>query len=257
MASEELPMPPDASPVDPDAEIEFEPFPLADLPSAYWVGRASSTMALGGTACHMLFEFEARSYDIPRLERALGYVIRRHKMLRCIVTEDGMNQVLRSVPEYKIEVTDCTHMTEEQLQAYRDELWLSMHHRVFDSTTWPLFEVRVLAGANRQWMLTDFDHMTVDLRSMFLVFEEWQTIYAGRGHTLPNVPRFTYRMAVERMLQQRETPRYAADKKYWFDRIDALPTAPTLPVARSLESVQSPTFRRLEQYVCVAIPAAM
>ena len=231
--------------VDNDAAVEFEPFPLADLPSAYWVGRSASGLGLSGTACHIMFEFEEREYDVPRLERALRLVISRHKMLRCVVTEDGMNQVLRSVPPYTIAVTDVSHLDDAALEAWRDTDWVRMMRRVFDATAWPLFEVRVVKARDRQWILCDFDHMTMDLRSMFIVFQEWDAAYAGRE--LPPLPRFTYRMAVERMIAQRDTPRYARDKEYWFSRIDTLPSAPSLPLARPLSGVQAPTFRRLQQ----------
>ena len=248
-----LHIPPDADAVDNGVPAEFEPFPLADLPSAYWVGRVGSTgMATGGTACHMLFEFEAPSYDVPRLEQSLQLVVNRHKMLRCVITDDGMNQVLRSVPQYRIAVTDLSSASDADAEAARNDAWEAMHHRVFDSSVWPLFEVRVLVGPRCSWMMTDFDHLTVDLRSMFIVFEEWQTIYAGRGDTLPAVPRFTYRQAVERMMAQRDTPRYARDKEYWFNRIESLPSAPELPVKNDLATIATPTFRRLEQYVVAA-----
>ena len=241
---------PDAPDVDNGAAVEFEPFPMADLPSAYWVGRASAAgMALGGTACHMLFEFEKKSYDVPRLEAALRLVVNRHKMLRCIVTEDGMNQVLRTVPPYSIRVVDKSHMDDAEFEEWRNKEWHAMLHRVFDASQWPLFDVQVILARNSQWMMTDFDHMTVDLRSMFIVFDEWQTIYAGKGHTLSPVPGFTYRMAVERMLNARTSPRYQNDQAYWFNRVDSLPGAPALPLQQPLASVTAPTFRRLEQYV--------
>lgn len=154
----DLAVPPDADPVDNGAEVEFEPFAMADLPSAYWVGRASAAgMALGGTACHMLFEFEKEEYDVPRLERALQLVVNRHKMLRCVVTDDGMNQVLRSVPPYAIRVVDKSALSEEEFEAWRDAEWRAMLHRVFDASEWPLFDVQVVKGRNSQWLLTDFD----------------------------------------------------------------------------------------------------
>lgn len=271
----ELRVPPDSQDVDGDAAIEFEPFPMGDLPSAcvppqvflvcacllrqltgwvgvccrYWVGRMQSKLALGGTACHIMFEFEERHHDVARLERALQLVINRHKMLRCIITEDGMNQVLRSVPPYKIATIDGYGKSDAELKAIRDAEWARMMHRVFDSSQWPLFEVKMIVSDTKHWILADFDHLTMDLRSMFIVFQEWNEVYAGRGDTLAPVPRFTYRMAMERVLDQRNTPRHQADKEYWFSRIDDFPAAPTLPLARELSSVQAPTFRRLQQYV--------
>jgi len=236
-----------ATAIDADAAVEFEPFPMADLPSAYWVGRQRGAVSHATTACHMLFAFHDSSYDVPKLEHALNVVIRRHKMLRCVITPDGFNQVLRTVPSYQIRVEDKSQLSSSEFKQWLDEQWDTMLRRVFDSETWPLFEARVVISSDGSWLLTDFDHMTVDLRSVFIVFDEWSEAYAGRSDALPRVPTLTYRQAVQRMSELRKSARFARDQEYWLNRIDALPSAPPLPYQTAPSKIGQSTFRRIEQ----------
>lgn len=187
-----------------------------------------------------------------RLSRALQFCINRHKMLRCVITEDGLNQILRSVPAYNIPVHDISHLSPSEQQQYLADKRAATNKRVFDASKWPLFDIQcVRLGPGVVRLQTDWDHLCIDLRSVFMLLQEWSTVYSGKGHSLPPVTRFTYRQAVAAIKESRKGRAYTAAKQYWWGRLeaDSLPMAPSLPLRRALETVQQPTFRRLHRSV--------
>lgn len=72
---------------------ENEPFPLALMQHAYWVGRDSS-QHLGGVAAHFYHEFDRPQIDAARLESAVRQLLARHGMLRVVILDEGQQQVL-------------------------------------------------------------------------------------------------------------------------------------------------------------------
>ncbi|HYG09007.1 MAG TPA: amino acid adenylation domain-containing protein, partial [Pyrinomonadaceae bacterium] len=80
-----------------DPENSFEPFPLSDVQQAYWLGR-SGAFEFGNVTSHIYFEFESRGLDLQRLNAAWQRLILRHPMLRAIVRDDGLQQILPHTP---------------------------------------------------------------------------------------------------------------------------------------------------------------
>ncbi|NEE25185.1 hypothetical protein G3M53_06855, partial [Streptomyces sp. SID7982] len=65
----------------PRPDQRYEPFPLTEMQQAQWIGRLSS-FDMGGVAPHLYFEFDSRTIETARLERAWQRVVERHDMLR-------------------------------------------------------------------------------------------------------------------------------------------------------------------------------
>src|SRR6185295_1386146 len=89
----------------PDPASRHEPFPLTDVQQAYWIGR-SGAFELGQVATHIYMEINTRGIDLGRMERAWQLLVDRHDMLRAVVLPDGRQQILETVPPYRIEVLD-------------------------------------------------------------------------------------------------------------------------------------------------------
>ncbi|WP_435113287.1 amino acid adenylation domain-containing protein [Nocardiopsis synnemataformans] len=75
---------------------EGEPFPLATMQHAYWIGRQDG-QPLGGVAAHFYTEFDGHGVDPERLAAALRTVVERHPMLRVRFDDDGHQRVLPAV----------------------------------------------------------------------------------------------------------------------------------------------------------------
>ena len=90
------------------------PFPLTDVQHAYWIGRDGS-MTLGGVSCSNYVEADFTGLDVPRLEKKPWMpLVRRHDMLRCVITPDGRQRVLPAVPAYRIPLEDLSALLEEE-----------------------------------------------------------------------------------------------------------------------------------------------
>ena len=225
----------------PAPELRYEPFPLTDMQHAFWVGR-SGVFELGTVANHGYYEIECRDLELERLNWALQQLIERHDMLRAVVLPDGQQQVLKQVPAYRIQVLDLSGQNEEgvnqALTAIRDRL----SHQVLPADQWPLFEFRATRLPEEHIRLhISYDLQIFDAWSLFRLFDEWFQLYQNPDVALlPLELSFRDYVLAEQALQ--ETELYRRSQQYWLSRLDSLPPAPDLPLAK--------TPKELKQYRC-------
>ncbi|MFF5337426.1 amino acid adenylation domain-containing protein [Streptomyces sp. NPDC013181] len=212
----------------------YAPFPLTDLQHAYFVGR-SAGYRLGGVSTYFYAEFDApEDLDLPRLLAALDTVVRRHDMLRAVVTTDGEQRVLPPeetgpVPVVRHDLTGLgAAEAERRLTSVRDAL----SHRVLPLDTWPLFclEVSDLPGG-RHRLHFGLDLLIADVRSAQILFREWEACYRDPEATR-HLPELTvsFRDLVLAAERGKESPRRRRAQAYWAERIATLPPAPRLPL---------------------------
>ena len=209
----------------------YEPFPLTDMQHAFWVGR-SGVFELGNVANHGYYEVEGQNVDLERLNGGLQKLIDRHDMLRAIVLPDGQQQILATVPPYQIEVLDLRgtdeNESELQLQTIRDRL----SHQVLPADRFPLFEFCVtLLDKARFRLHISYDLQIFDAWSLFRLFDEWFQLYQNPQLELPPLEiSFRDYVLTEQKIQQTEL--YERSQNYWLSRLDSLPPAPELPLAK-------------------------
>lgn len=212
-----------------DADERDEPFPLTDVQTAYLLGRQDS-FGHGGVACHGYLEITWPSLAPEALEDAWNRLVRRHGMLRAVIDRDGHQRVLPDVPVLHIPSTDLRNASTDKAAAHIDGVRADMDHRVHDTATWPLFELRHTRTARGDIVHFSLDSLIADWASAGILFEELDTILAGREDELPALDiGFRDYLLAERRL--RDTSRYRNDRRYWMERMDTLPAAPTLPQA--------------------------
>jgi epothilone synthetase B len=220
-------------------------FPLTDIQQAYWLGR-QATLELGGTGCHLYREFERTGLDLARLERGWQLLIARHDMLRAVVSPDGEQRVLAAVDPYRIAIADLRGLPLAAAEAALAGIRGEMSHRVYAPDRWPLFELRAsILDGGRTRLHFSLDLLIADAASILLLLEEWQRAYAADGAEAgPAPPQLSFRDYVLATHSWRGTARYRADEAYWQDRLDALPPAPRLPLARDPAEMHQPRFVR-------------
>ncbi|MFJ7900277.1 amino acid adenylation domain-containing protein [Streptomyces sp. NPDC096198] len=225
----------------PDPPARHEPFPLTDLQQAYLVGR-SSAFELGNVSTYFFLEVDVEDTDLTRLTDALRLMIARHDMLRAVMTEDGHQRVLADVPPYEIRTTDLrAHHGDERERLLRG-IHEEVRDQVFDTTRWPLFDVRATLLDDRRTRLhIGLDALIIDAWSTSLLFREWAAAYRGGAAALPELP-LTYRDYVVTARSLEGTPPHTASLEYWRARIDTLPPAPELPLAGNPASLDRPVF---------------
>ena len=219
-------------------EQRFEPFPLTDVQEAYWIGRRGD-FVLGGIPALFGTEREVDPADAGRLEDAWNRLIERHEMLRTIVTPEGQQRILPTVPHVDIPVIEVSpgDRGDEELERVREQ----MRHSTSDCTRWPLFDIRLLTRHGRSWLAVVFDTMIIDGASMLTLFTEWERLVKDPSAELEPLS-LSFRDYITQ--SEADPERLAAAERYWRDRIKSLPPGPRLPLGTEPSEVTAPRFRR-------------
>ena len=233
--------------VEHDPQQRHAPFPLTDVQHAYWMGR-KNLAELGNVATHFYFELDCPQLDIARFNQALCRLIDRHEMLRAIMTDDGLQQILPSVPAFDIVLHDVAGESEAGAEKRVMQLREQMSHEVRPANQWPLFDVQASAMPNGHTRLhLSLDMLILDGWSMFLMFSEWFQLYRSPALSLPAL-QLSYRDYVIAERKLLEGAAYQRARDYWMKRIDTLPPAPDLPIVTHAPSA-TPRFSRRRERV--------
>ncbi|WP_436775396.1 amino acid adenylation domain-containing protein [Yinghuangia sp. YIM S09857] len=220
-----------------EAADPSEPFPLAAMQHAYWVGRGDDQV-LGGVAAHLYTEFDrpggAAPLDPERLEAAVRTLAARHPALRTRITPDGRQQVLPEAVGPLLTVEDLRDLpaphVAERLDAIRD----ACSHQMLDIEAGRVFDVRLTLlpdGATR--LHVDVDMVAADALSFRILLADLARIYTEPGRELPPLE-YDHRA----YLADRPKLRAAAAERgraHWDSRLADLPGAPDLPLRAEAE----------------------
>ncbi|MBE9201697.1 MULTISPECIES: non-ribosomal peptide synthetase [unclassified Nodularia (in: cyanobacteria)] len=232
-------------PIIPEPNQRYAPFPLTDMQHAFWVGR-SGVFELGNVANHGYYEIEGQNLNLERLNQGLHKLIDRHDMLRAIVLADGQQQILETVPPYEIKVLDLRGKDQgliaSELAAIRDRL----SHQVLPADRFPLFEFCVtLLDKERFRLHISYDLQVFDAWSLFRLFDEWHQLYQDPERELtPLTISFRDYVLAEQAIAKTEL--YARSQNYWFARLDSLPNAPELPLAKHPQEIKNHLCQRYQ-----------
>ncbi|SFR83687.1 non-ribosomal peptide synthetase [Anaeromicropila populeti] len=227
----------------PEPQNENLPFPLTEVQYAYWIGR-SGVYDLGNVSTHCYFELDGENLDLDKLNEAWQRLILHHGMMRAIILPDGTQKILKEVPEYRIEVMDIRGekqtVTEKRLKEKREK----MSHQMLSAGEWPLFDIKASCyGENKTRLHISFDNLVFDGWSMFHVLNEWTRLYRNEQEEL--IPlELSFRDYVIALEKMKESKWYQQDEEYWFSRLDTLPAAPELPLAKEPSTLQNQKFHR-------------
>ncbi|GAA5153248.1 MULTISPECIES: amino acid adenylation domain-containing protein [Amycolatopsis] len=199
---------------------ESEPFPLALMQHAYWIGRDEET-TLGSVAAHLYVEFDGEGVEPERLERAVRALVRRHGMLRAKFTDDGRQQILPERAQPALVVHDIED--EQELERIRDR---SSHARldVADGEVFSIQLSRLPGGRTR--LHVDVDMLAADALSYRILLADLARFYEN-----PEFEPIGY--SYPRYLAEHELSRKAdreRAREWWQQRIPELPSAPDLPL---------------------------
>lgn len=230
----------------PDPAGRHEPFPLTEAQSAYVLGR-HGVYEFGGVACRGYLEIAyPATVSSAALERAWHALIRRHDMLRVVIEEEGYQRVLAEVSPAPLPVDDLSGLDEAGVERHVDGLRDAMLSAPADYARWPLFDVRLCKGRDRTLMLLAIELVLVDAASLYLLVDELDRLVAA-GEEPPAPPEVSFRDYVVARRAQRQGRRYRRDRDHWRDRLDTLPPAPELPLAKALPLPAVPETGRFQR----------
>ncbi|AKK30174.1 non-ribosomal peptide synthetase [Mycobacterium sp. EPa45] len=212
-----------ATPADPLSDhppVEGEPFPMAPMQHAMWVGRHVDQQ-LGGVAAHLYVEFDGPALDPERIRGAATQLVGRHPMLRVQFFPDGTQRIGAAPTSFPVEVVDlraCPDV-EERLAAIRS----AKSRQQLDGQVFEL--ALTLLPGQRSRLHVDLDMQAADAMSYRALMADLAALY--RGDALPDIG-YTYQQYRQHLSPQ---DRFAADRRWWAGRVPELPDAPALPVA--------------------------
>ena len=226
-----------------DSEGRFEPFALSDIQQAYWLG-STSAFELGNISAHLYLEREVDELDLGRLEAAWNQLIARHDMLRSRVVGQGEQQVMAEAPHYAVEQEDLRSLDPEtaweRVRATRER----MAENGPPLDRWPLFELRASRLDERATVIhLSLSLLIGDALSSQVLYNELLQLYQQPDGPLPSLD-ITFRDVITGLAEVRRSEGYQRSLEYWRGRLDSLPPAPELPLAKSPGSVGASRFSR-------------
>lgn len=237
----------------------FEPFELSPVQQAYWYGREKAE-TLGNISCHAFLIFKSRSIDPIRLKNASQLVQQRHWMLQTAFN-DGLQQVQTNP---FTDIFDYQNWQQEDL-AKAQQNWQTLKnfrsHQILDIRHGEVFKVGLVKMPNQQdYVWLSLDLLAADVESLRLLLKELGNAYSA-PELLTAAPTIHFADYLTRRLQ-RISQQLEASKAYWQVKLTTLPSAPSLPLAVSPDSITKPHFSRqlfhlsLDNYHCLEQQAA-
>ena len=218
--------------------------PMTPIQQAYWVGRQPD-MNLGGVSTHSCEEISCHGRDMVRLEEAFNKLIRRHDMLRAVVTRDGMINILDVVPHYGFRIDDARHFSALEKYHRIDHHRNRMREEVLASDSWPLFRVKGVRLSEDEYRLfVSTDALLLDASSRGVLFREWRALYEEPQNPLPDLKSSIEEYVNESTRHPDRVRKTEAAREYWSQTMIDMPGSPRL-FARKPETTND-TFERLE-----------
>jgi mycobactin phenyloxazoline synthetase len=223
-----------------EAATDEEPFPLAPIQHALWVGR-NNDQQLGGVAAHLYVEFDGAGVDPERLRAAAARLAQRHPMLRVDILPDGTQRIGdRSLPVTVLDLRDLDlPAAERRLEEIRD----TKSHQMLVGEVLELSLSLLPEGRTR--LHVDLDMQAADAVSYRNFMSDLAVFYGGG--TLPdlNYSYREYRAALTSLPTDGGTDE---DRQWWAERIPDLPEgpAPNRPIRGGVRGAgTSSTSRRV------------
>ncbi|MEV6392513.1 amino acid adenylation domain-containing protein [Nocardia xishanensis] len=203
---------------------ESEPFPLAAMQHAYWIGR-SNEQDLGGVAAHLYVEFDGPAIDSERLKRAVAALVAAHPMLRTRVLPDGTQQTMPAPGRPVYSVVDLRAESAEAAAAELARLRDAKTHQRLAIEDGQVLDVTLsLLAGGRSRLHLDVDMLAGDAMSYRVLVSDLAELY--HGGTLPAETYSYRRYRTERRIDEAARER---DKRWWQERLPELPGSPELP----------------------------
>ncbi|WP_238009494.1 salicylate synthase [Dactylosporangium sp. AC04546] len=223
-----------------------DPFPLAVLQHAYWVGRGTG-QRLGGVAAHLYTEFDGADVRPDDLRRAVERLVDRHDMLRVVITDNGEQRIARTSGWRGLTVHDLRDLTDDERTARLDAIRDANSHQMLDIERGEVFSTALsLLRGGRTRLHVDVDMVAADAVSYRILLADLARCYARPDEHRP-APGYTFQR-----YRAEARPTQDAAAAWWRDRLPTLPGAPALPLVTRPDAAASTRVARR----AILLPAA-
>ena len=165
--------------------------------------------------------------DTDRLERSLNQMIRKHKTLQSIVTDDAKVRAAE-YSDYRIARHDLSELTEEKREAELSGIRDRLRNMTYPFNKWPWFTVEYSdLGEGRGILHIEIELSLFDIWSIRIFLEEWYAAYKS-GET-SEAPGITYGQYTAYLRDRRTSSQFESDRRYWENRLSEFTDPPHLP----------------------------
>ncbi|MGC0417987.1 condensation domain-containing protein [Embleya sp. AB8] len=227
----------------PDA---LAPFPLLPLQQGYFVGQQGA-WELSYTSAHHCLDFALHDVDADEAPEALRDALQRlmahQPMLRARITADGRQHILDpDDPDAIVTPTvyDWREASPEQVGARVNELRERMRHHGPNPQTGPGIDIRLsLLPGGRARIHSATSLLLIDGWSSGLLYRDLLA-FAADWNAVPAPLDVDFGDYATTLAALPTTPRWIADRDWWWERLAELPQSPALPLAVEPDAVAEP-----------------
>lgn len=212
-------------------------FSLTEIQSAYLFGKGDM-YKYGDVSCHMCMELIYPQLDRNRVEEIWNFLIKRHEMLKVVFKSSGSQYIIENPPDFKLFNKDDNN---------KDDIVDLLYSKKYPSDKWPLFDIACFNNGNKSELLLSFDMMIADWRSIWILINEFETIYFNKGKLQNN--KYTFRDYIETETYRKKFPGYYADKYYWISKMEELLTSPKIKIIEDTNCKNKGKFNRYSYFL--------
>ncbi len=226
-------------------EDRLKEFATTKMQYAYWIGR-QGIYTLGNVSSYCYYELYLNHLNIKRLEQCWNQLIMNCDSLRLIFSKDGrMQRVLEKTPYYKLKQYRFGNISFSDKQKELLEVREEMEQQVIDASKWPLFDIRVSAFAQDEYIVhIGIDNMIMDARSVLGMLGQLTQRYEEQTINRYEKEVFSFRDFVCQERKKENTYEYVRDKQYWQSKQEHFPASPNLPICCKPEMIKKQKFVR-------------
>lgn len=226
---------------------ESRPFLLTDIQYAYWVGRMDDQL-LGGVGCHTYLEIDGKSIEPKRLQIAWSKLLVHHPMLRARFLENGTQEIMDKPYSEKIIIHDFTELNQDDVDVKLIEIRDRLSHRKLAVEMGQVIGLELsILPQNYTRIHFDVDLLVADLQSLRIILRDLAAAYA-REQIPPAQINWNFGEYLMNEQQRCKQDKEEA-KQYWKKRLSTLPFAPSLPLNKNPESIETPIFKRRRYFL--------
>src|SRR5690606_25038839 len=119
-----------------------------------------------------------------------------------------------------------------------------LSNHVFDATKWPLFQITTARLTEKKsYIFFCFDHLICDAASIMILVKEWGMLLDEPKIQFPTLT-YTYKDYILDFQKSKHSEKFEQSMRYWLDKLEEFPLAPSLPFRCQPNDVKKPKFRR-------------
>lgn len=221
--------------------------PLTSVQAAYLAGRTGA-VDWGDVGCQGYIEVNYHNQSVSEIVDAWKKLVERHEMLRSKVLATGIETVDFSEITFETAVVDVSNLLDEERNQKLRDIRKEFADLRYDTGKLPLFKTLITKRPDGNYFHLSVDLIIVDFASMQILINELDRLIC---HEELEPVRIGYSSVARYNDAIRNSIRGIRDRRYWMNRIEAIPCAPQLPRdgrAKAKEDCEE-QFSRKQSYI--------